>query len=67
MIKEENEKEKNLGLVSTLENKESLENRIIKTFKPREGWEEAFKKMNENNDDKLLIPDSLDLEKEWEW
>lgn len=67
MIKEDYEKEKNLGFVSTLENKEGLENRIVKTLKPREGWKEDFKKMNENNDDKLLISDSLDLEKEWEW
>lgn len=44
-------------------------NIVIKPLKPREGWEEAFKKMRKNNDDRLLIPDSLDLETgdDWEW
>ena len=33
--------------------------------KPREGWEEAFRQMHENGDDKLLIPDVFDDEN-WE-
>lgn len=34
--------------------------------KPREGWEKQFKTMSSNKDDKLLIPDSIDLS-DWEW
>lgn len=30
--------------------------------KPRSGWEKAFKKMNENGDDKLLIDDAFEDE-----
>ena len=30
--------------------------------KPREGWEEAFRQMHQNGDDKLLIPDVFDDE-----
>jgi len=33
--------------------------------KPREGWEESFRQMHENGDDKLLIPDVFDDEN-WE-
>jgi antitoxin MazE len=41
---------------------------IIKPKKgPRKGWEKAFKKMHENGDDKLLIPDIFDDEKFEEW
>ena len=29
---------------------------------PRQGWEDAFKKMNENGDDGLLIPDVFEDE-----
>jgi antitoxin MazE len=35
--------------------------------KPRKGWEKAFRAMNENGDDKLLIPDIFDEEKLEEW
>ncbi|MBM9501102.1 AbrB/MazE/SpoVT family DNA-binding domain-containing protein [Leptospira sp. 201903071] len=36
--------------------------------KPREGWEKQFKTMSYSKDDKLLIPDSIDLsDKDWEW
>jgi antitoxin MazE len=35
--------------------------------KPRKGWEKAFKLMNENGDDKLLIPDIFDEENLEEW
>lgn len=34
---------------------------------PRSGWEKAFKKMNENGDDKLLIDDSFEDENFEEW
>ncbi len=33
--------------------------------KPREGWEEAFRQMHQNGDDKLLIPDVFEDET-WE-
>ena len=32
---------------------------------PRQGWEEAFRQMHQNGDDKLLIPDVFDDET-WE-
>jgi antitoxin MazE len=36
--------------------------------KPREGWAEQMKKMRERGEDKLLIPDNVDLDFEgWEW
>lgn len=35
---------------------------------PRKGWGEAFSKMAENNDDSLLIPDSVEIDMDnWEW
>jgi antitoxin MazE len=34
---------------------------------PRNGWEKAFKKMNENGDDNLLIPAAFDDENLVEW
>ncbi len=34
---------------------------------PREGWDKAFKMMNENNDDKLLIDDMFPEEEPQEW
>ncbi|MBU0570643.1 MAG: AbrB/MazE/SpoVT family DNA-binding domain-containing protein [Candidatus Omnitrophica bacterium] len=34
----------------------------------REEWTKAFKKMRENNEDRLLIDDDMDLEMEnWGW
>jgi len=39
----------------------------VKKKSPREGWAEAFKKMNAAGDDKLLIDDSLDIPEDWEW
>ncbi len=34
----------------------------------RQGWDEAFQKMHNNGDDKLLIDDSLDIQTiAWEW
>ncbi len=47
------------------------ENRIIisKKDEPREGWFEACKKMHENGDDNLIIPDVFEDEnlEDWEW
>ena len=45
------------------------EDRIILKPKntPRKGWEEAFKKMHENGDDKLLIDDVFEDENFEEW
>lgn len=43
---------------------------IIKPFKqkPRKDWDQAFKKMHKNKDDKLFIDDNLDFDMEnWEW
>lgn len=31
--------------------------------KPRTGWEKSFKKMHQNRDDKLIIPDIFEDEK----
>ena len=36
--------------------------------KPRTGWVQYFKKMRENNEDRLIIEDKTELEMEdWEW
>lgn len=41
---------------------------IVKPIsQPRKGWEEAFKKMAENGDDKLLFNDVFDEEDFEEW
>ncbi|PKL39239.1 MAG: AbrB/MazE/SpoVT family DNA-binding domain-containing protein [Spirochaetae bacterium HGW-Spirochaetae-1] len=42
---------------------------ILKPIKEiRQGWSEAFKKMNSNSDDSLIIDDSIDLnDNDWEW
>jgi antitoxin MazE len=34
---------------------------------PRKGWEKSFQKMNQNGDDKLLIPDLFEDESLEEW
>jgi antitoxin MazE len=34
---------------------------------PRKGWEESFKKMNENGDDRLLLNDVFEDETLEEW
>ena len=43
---------------------------ILKPIKaPREGWVEAFKLMNKNKDDVLLIPEEIDADlmmEEWD-
>ncbi len=35
--------------------------------KPRQGWEEAFKAMHDNEDDSLLIPDVFNEDTDEEW
>ena len=43
---------------------------IIKSVerKPRQGWSEAFAKMSEAEEDKLLLPDNIDSATfEWVW
>lgn len=41
---------------------------ILKSIaEPRKNWEKSFKKMHENNDDKLLIDDVFDDENFDEW
>jgi antitoxin MazE len=41
---------------------------VIKPKKsPRQGWEKAFKKMHENGDDNLLLPDLFEDENFEEW
>ncbi|MBA4300041.1 antitoxin MazE [Algoriphagus alkaliphilus] len=41
---------------------------VLKPIKtPRQGWAEAFKKMHENGDDELLIPDVFEDEDFEEW
>lgn len=35
---------------------------------PRQGWDNAFKAMHSNNEDRLVVDDSLELDTEgWEW
>ena len=35
---------------------------------PRTGWDEAFRKMAENSEDRQLIPESVDIDfDDWEW
>ncbi|GMQ25871.1 AbrB/MazE/SpoVT family DNA-binding domain-containing protein [Algoriphagus sp. oki45] len=41
---------------------------ILRPIKqPRQGWADAFKKMHENGDDELLIPDVFEDEDFEEW
>lgn len=40
---------------------------ILPLSNPRKGWEEAFKEMNENGDDRLLFNDVFEEETLEEW
>ena len=43
---------------------------VIKSVakKPRQGWSEAFARMSENKEDKLLLPQNIDKDVfEWIW
>lgn len=58
---------KELNINSQIEiipNKNEIILRPVNT--PRIGWNDAFKNMNNNSDDNLLIDDSLDIN-DWEW
>ena len=61
-----------LGLEDSVQLEMENEKLIVrpsKKKKPREGWEESFKKMHENGDDELLIPDVFEDEdfENWTW
>jgi antitoxin MazE len=47
------------------EEKEEILIRPVK--KARQGWDDAFRKMNHSGDDKMLIHDSVDIDNGWEW
>lgn len=35
---------------------------------PRKGWDRAFRKMADSNDDNLLVSDSIEIDMDnWEW
>ncbi len=58
------------GIAEKVEVEVKNHNIFIKPINPRSGWEESFKKMRKNDDDKLLIEDNVDLdnvEGDWEW
>lgn len=41
---------------------------IVPIEKPRKNWDERFKEMHKNGDDKLIIDENLDVSLEdWEW
>lgn len=44
------------------------ESRKANRKNPRRGWAKLFKQMHENGDDKILIPDAINIDsKDWEW
>jgi antitoxin MazE len=54
--------------VDIIINEDKRELLLRPSRKSRFGWDKAFKKMNENHDDQLIINDSIDLdEKDWKW
>jgi antitoxin ParD1/3/4 len=50
------------GRVTQFNSIENLEKMKSVSVKPREGWDTAFKKMHDNGDDQLLIPDVFEDE-----
>lgn len=34
---------------------------------PRKDWENAFRAMNDNKDDELIVDDLIDIGKAWDW
>ena len=49
-----------------IENQQIVLKPVVNT--PRAGWDEAFKKMHERNEDQLIMAGSTDSEAfEWEW
>jgi antitoxin MazE len=54
--------------VDIIINEDKRELLLRPSRKSRLGWDKAFKKMNDNYDDQLIINDSIDLdEKDWKW
>lgn len=57
--------------IEDLINLEIIDGKIVisSAVKPRRGWNEQFRLMNKNSDDKLLIDDSLGAgdEDDWTW
>lgn len=46
------------------------DNRIVIQARPRQGWEEAARRMHEEGRDEILLPDCFDddfCENEWTW
>ena len=52
-----------LEMIINQDNEEIILKPVHKT---REGWADAFKQMNANSHDELIINDSIDLH-DWEW
>jgi antitoxin MazE len=59
------------GIIDNVEIKVKKNQLIIQPIEdPREGWDAAFKTMNEQGDDELLIDDSITTtwdDDEWQW
>ena len=57
--------------IENLINLEVVDGKIVisSAEKPRQGWDEQFRLMHKNGDDKLLIDDNLGTgeEDEWTW
>jgi len=57
--------------IEDLINMEVVDGKIVLSplGKPRQGWDEQFRLMHKNGDDKLLIGDSLEAgeEDDWTW
>ena len=62
---------KSLDIVSEVDiivNEEKKELLLRPVRNSRKGWDKAFKKMNENDDDQLLIDETIDSDdKDWQW
>ncbi len=46
------------------------DNRIVIQAKPRQGWEEAARRLHEEGGDEMLLPDCFDddfCKSEWKW
>lgn len=57
------------GFGSSVEMEIKNGNLILTSVKAREGWEESFQVMAANQDDELLIDDTIatECDQEWEW
>lgn len=53
--------------IDLIYNEEKEEILIRPVKKARQGWEDAFRKMNRSGDDRMLIHDSVDIDNGWEW